>query len=356
MARIYGNSSSLNHLLYVLKQNNIREFSTLESIQTFKKTWKNSISQHQEQQKEKLLAEISQLKSDYTLLTNQYQEMISNQTKLLNEEKELIPSKIIQYSSSTKNPFKLLFYKIKLNQLSKRLDKLTHYFIDEVEKPFRHLSKKIKNLERDVTYRETNFETLISKRSQNYTNRINLINRILDDNYTLISGTIGEQQVTEELKKLPDTFTVINDLQMSFNRPICNRKENDKILSIQVDHLVVGPSGVFLLETKNWSEKSLQNLNLFSPVKQIRRANFALFTLLNSSVSSGSLRLSSHHWGKKKIAIRSVLLMTNAKPKEQFQFVKVLSLKEIVNYISYFEETFSSKEVETIVNYVIRQR
>ncbi|MHA1552643.1 MAG: hypothetical protein ACTSQC_11940, partial [Candidatus Heimdallarchaeaceae archaeon] len=64
MVRIYGNSSTLNPLLYILKQNNIREFSTLESIQTFKKTWKNSISQHQEQQKEKLLAEICQLKSD----------------------------------------------------------------------------------------------------------------------------------------------------------------------------------------------------------------------------------------------------------------------------------------------------
>lgn len=354
MARINGSSSSLNYLLELLEENGIREFSTLESILDFRKTWKDSIIQHQEQQKEKLQVEINQIKSDFNLLSTQYKLMIIDRTKLLNEEKVQLPSQIVYYSSSTKNPFKFLFYKLKRNQSSKRLDRLTHNFNDELVKPFRHLSDKVKNLERDAAYHEANFDHLVSSRSQTYIDRINFINRILDEKNTLISGAIGEQQVTKELGKLPAAFTIFNDLQMSFNPPIYNKNENDRILSIQVDHLVIGPSGVFLLETKNWSEKSLQNLNLFSPVKQIRRANFALFTLLNSSVSSGSLRLSSHHWGKKKIAIRSVLLMTNAKPKEQFQFVKVLSIKEIVNYISYFEETFSSKEVETIANFVMR--
>ena len=38
-----------------------------------------------------------------------------------------------------------------------------------------------------------------------------------------------------------------------------------EIKSIQIDHILVTNSGIFLIETKNWSEKSLNNPSLRSP-------------------------------------------------------------------------------------------
>lgn len=357
MVQIYRNSGSLNNLLQRLRQNGINNFSTLESILDFKKAWKSLIKQHQEEQKEKLLNEIEQIKSNHNSRLNQYQQLILDKTKKLKEEKEQLPSLIVQYSVNTKNPFKYIYNKIKLYHTSKRLDSLTNSFTDEVEKPFRNRNKEIKKLEQAVIYRETNFDQLVTKHSKDYTERINHIKHTLDDNYTFLAGAIGEQEAINELAKLPDSFVLINDFQKSFSHSdnIKYKEEEKHTYYIQVDHLIIGPPGIFLVETKNWSKESLQNLNLSSPVQQVKRANFALFTYLNRSVSNNSLRLGLHHWGKKKITLRSILLMTNAKPKEQFQFVKVLHLKEIVNFILYFEDTFSSKEVERITNFILRR-
>jgi hypothetical protein len=50
-------------------------------------------------------------------------------------------------------------------------------------------------------------------------------------------GAAGEKSVAHTLSKLPDEFRVVNDVQT----PIGN-----------LDHVVIGPTGVFVIETKNW--------------------------------------------------------------------------------------------------------
>lgn len=52
-------------------------------------------------------------------------------------------------------------------------------------------------------------------------------------------GLVGEQTVAGELEKLPNNYYVINDIIVYNN----NRKA-------QIDHVVVGPTGVFAIETK----------------------------------------------------------------------------------------------------------
>ena len=53
------------------------------------------------------------------------------------------------------------------------------------------------------------------------------------------AGYTGEAQVANLLEDLPDDFHVFHDV-----------KHRD--LAGNIDHLVVGPTGVFVLETKNW--------------------------------------------------------------------------------------------------------
>jgi hypothetical protein len=50
-------------------------------------------------------------------------------------------------------------------------------------------------------------------------------------------GAAGERSVAHTLSKLPEEFRVVNDVQT----PAGN-----------LDHVVIGPTGVFVIETKNW--------------------------------------------------------------------------------------------------------
>ncbi|MFX0088006.1 MAG: hypothetical protein ACFFAU_20300, partial [Candidatus Hodarchaeota archaeon] len=54
---------------------------------------------------------------------------------------------------------------------------------------------------------------------------------------------------------------------------------------------------------------------------------------------------------RKKISVKSILLMTNAIPSHQAQYVKILSLDRLISYITYFDEIWSEKEITKIVKF-----
>jgi len=165
---------------------------------------------------------------------------------------------------------------------------------------------------------------------------------------------LGEQKVAKVLETLSNEYFLINDFVVSFSPAIYNRQENDYIQSIQIDHILVGPSGIFIIETKNWSEQSLKNLSLRSPVEQIKRTSFALFYLLNNEISQYHIRLEQHHWGDKKIPIKNLIVFTNTKPNEEFQYVKVLTTNELLSYVNYFKPIFSYDETKKIADKILK--
>lgn len=63
---------------------------------------------------------------------------------------------------------------------------------------------------------------------------------VLKESRNWYRGATGEQIVGAELELLPDSYHVFHDLKMSVNTP-----EN-------LDHTVIGPTGIFVVETKNW--------------------------------------------------------------------------------------------------------
>ena len=197
----------------------------------------------------------------------------------------------------------------------------------------------------------TNRDAHISQRSAKSSQELEDTKTVIDSLYNLIAGAIGENAVMREVQKLPDSFHLFNDFSVEFDPPIYNKKEDDRIYSIQVDHLLVSEAGIFILETKNWGKQSLKSIDLRSPVKQIRRSSYALFVLLNSR-SRHNINLESHHWGRKQIPIKNLIVMTGAKPKEEFNHVKVLSLKELNGYVTYFEPVFSGDEIESLCDYL----
>ncbi len=76
------------------------------------------------------------------------------------------------------------------------------------------------------------------------------------------------------------------------------------------------------------------------------------FALLNGGITRNNLHIDQHHWGKRKIPIRNLIVLTNVKPNEAFQYVKIVTLNELLSYVKYFKHTFSAIETQEIADYL----
>ena len=105
---------------------------------------------------------------------------------------------------------------------------------------------------------------------------------------------------------------------------------------------------MFNIETKYWSQKSVQSLDLRSPVAQIRLTGKALWRDLNRAVANKQIRVKGHHWGERSIQVRNILAMVGAMPKTEFQYVKMMAVNRLKGYLEYFEPALNGSEVESI--------
>jgi hypothetical protein len=92
---------------------------------------------------------------------------------------------------------------------------------------------------------------------------------VIDNQNRFIYGALGEQKVVKALENLSLKYILFKDFSDSFSPAIYNEQENNYTKSVHIDHILIAPSGIFPVETKNWSEKSLANLSLISPVPHI---------------------------------------------------------------------------------------
>ena len=103
------------------------------------------------------------------------------------------------------------------------------------------------------------------------------------------------------------------------------------------------------------SQDSINNIDLFSPVKQLLRSSFAIFVILNDAIKYGGLSLFTQHWGAQKISPRNIILMIHNKPHQDFQYVNILTLPEIRNHITFGENKFSVDQVDQLVRFFSQQ-
>ena len=129
---------------------------------------------------------------------------------------------------------------------------------------------------------------------------IRQIKKLNRDKAKMIAGIKGEKDVQYALKWLPEEYVVINNVNLAAHN----------LESQQIDHLVVGPNGIFHLETKNingailitskgeWSIlKASQNRvireNIESPYQQIERHEAVLNKIVAQHFKKGKIPLVS---------------------------------------------------------------
>jgi len=333
MCKVHNTVGSLTTIKTHLLQNKIDDFNSINELLSFRNNYATArqqiISKHEiliTEERNNLNAEILQLENDISKKKSEVQQTLQSEIETLrrkfNELADSPKSFIQEFTSGFKQIF--LSIKIKYREL---------FFNSIVSSANKANVQILENKYHRLHSIDSNFDGAVHESLGSTLGDLDRKKRVIDEINNFIYGAIGEQKVVKELEHLSDDYILINNFSYTFTQPIYNRQERQSIKSIQLDHLLISPSGIFIIETKNWSNASLNNLNLYSPVDQIKRANYALFKLLSRNVN---LNL-SHHWGERKIPIRNLIVLINQKPQQEFQYVKILTLHELLGYVEYFK-------------------
>lgn len=344
MARIYGTIESLKSLKSELEDNGISRFNSVKGINDF-------LSNYNSEKLTILKNASDKLEKEYFETSNILKQRIQNKAERINLETEKIDNqisalktKIDSINSKDANFLKNLISSVRLYFIKNQ----SNYFVKNrtklINSSVKNITRSIENDEIFIKEYETEKQNLIEKRAKSEIEKIEYTRNVLENSRNLISGAIGENLVVKEIKKLSDDYALINDFNLSFSRPIFYKKHNQRIYSVQIDHLLISKAGIFIIETKNWSKSSVNTISLRSPIEQIERSNFALYVYISENIT-----LNEHHWGEQRIPIRNLIVMINNKPTAQFKYVSIKLLRELNDYIKYFEPVLTQKQLKRII-------
>lgn len=354
MCKVYNTIGCLTTLENHLKQHNIHDLKSLNNIIEFQNSYLTYRQQIILQHEGLIEKERTEIQLDLKHLDDLIERRKLNVKEELNKRIEKLRQKLSNLTTYlTTNQFQRFIKILKQWYYKYQIQYNENNYDSRVNKSIKELTDLQQHKNNRYQFIISHFDDAVKQSCKQPLTELDRKKGIIDELSPFIAGAIGEQSVVKELEKLPDDYYLINDFSISFSKPIYNRQEKDYIKSIQIDHILIAPSGIFLIETKNWSTESLNNISLRSPIQQIERTSFALYKLLKIDMTNYQLHLEKHHWGDKKIPIRKLVVLTHSKPKEEFQHVKILTLSELLGYVKYFKPAFSNIEIQRITDYLL---
>jgi hypothetical protein len=354
MCRVFNTIGCLNVIQQHLVSNNLDEFTSLDELIIFQKDYhfkeQQIISDHTlliQQEKTTLERDIANLTETTSSTKLKLKERLQQRLDNLNQQIEHLAIPDSRIVSNLKDYWVNLVIWIKIWFSQGHFHFKTIILTWQSNKL---LSKKTNRF----NYITTHFNEALKHSSSSESISLQRKNSVIKEINKSIYGALGEQKVVNVLENLSDDYVLINDFTCSFDPPIYNTQDKGYIKSIQIDHILISPAGIFIIETKNWSKYSFEKLYLFSPVQQVKRTNYALYKIITTDMRKSNWDFTRKHWGDRKIPIRNVVIFTNEKPTEEFQFVKILGLNQVLGYIKYFKPCFSSKETQVIADFLLK--
>lgn len=217
----------------------------------------------------------------------------------------------------------------KINKITRRIHLLHKRYKKcqkGAERKFSSQQKTLENFQKDC-------EIAVQNKIRESENKVMLLKTILSS--PEYAGAVAEIDLIKKLASLPDNFYVINNVKLSLDKAI--RFDDAWLKTAQIDHLVITPAGMFVIEVKNWSSEFIENGDFFNPYEQVKRASYLCYKLIGERYN---------------IKARSILAHTgNIPEKPKGSYVKVLSISEVKSYILWFkEQVISDYDINTIAN------
>jgi len=349
LARVFGVPGSEKELIEQLHSQGIHSFRSLDEIEIHLKNKDSAIQDRRKLEAERILMEIKQLRQEHKDLRTMIRKRKAERTILLKEEKKMLERKLSVSPIPTRNPLLIIYRKFIAWKDRRRLSILEEHFSKEVKRPFKRMEGDLLALGQHIQYLVNNEEEEIQKRLAPQLDDMKRIDRALSNAGNWLSGARGEGKVVDELSRLPDSYIVVNDVCLQLKPPM--QTSEGRRFSCQIDHVVIGPSGVYSVETKNWNPKSINNPDLKSPVEQARFSGKALWRQLKQAVNMGHIAVQ----GKGGLSVTNVLAMTGTMlPDTPHQYVHVLPANGLRALIQCPRLRLCKSEIESIAMWLQR--
>lgn len=151
-----------------------------------------------------------------------------------------------------------------------------------------------------------------------------------------MAGATAELDIISRLELLPDSYFVFNDVRLKANRKI--RFDGNYLQSAQVDHLVLGPTGVFTIETKCWSRATAEKGSHHDPFDQAARAGYLCYDLLKQKFGTTRVHSLIAHLGS----------LPAAPADTKVQTVRPENLRSLITDWGYGRQELSPERIQQL--------
>jgi len=321
MAKIIGTSGAWKSICLVLNQVNLkpeRPSEIFEFLETAKKEYalaKTKATQDIQNEIESLKNGVNQLETSLEVDIHNCQAEIFAEIELVQLALQMLQDgaglirKIINYSKVKKHKEKLL-------QLKNKYKNCPQIF-----------QKRIYLAQKALEETQKNRNSLIEDKCRATEYNVNLLQAIVSS--PDLAGAIAELELIESLRTLPDNYYVVSDVKLEINKAI--HFDGEWLRSAQIDHVIVAPSGIFVIEVKNWSKKFMQDGDYFDSYQQVKRSSYLCYKLIGEEYN---------------LKTRSIIAHKGSVPEKPLDsHAKVLKIGEVKGYISWFKEKNANDQV-----------
>jgi hypothetical protein len=323
MAKIHGISGSTRYLLKGTKPIHEKKIATLGEITQFHTNYDTILAEAELTATKRQDDLIRSLSGDEARIDNQLQEGLARRT-------EEVDVHIREMETNRKNAGGFL----------PRLKYQMYYWIavslrsHRINRPFLGIRWELHNVRSLKNSTITYKPQVIRNACKNITDT----RKFLIENDSFLIGAKGEEHVIEVLAQLPDEYHILNDVNLYFPKYIYWRERKEYIQTCQIDHIVVGLTGIFLLETKNWKTSDIGK-KADDLKHQVRRASYALWYYLKDDYRGKMPR------------VRSVVVsLHGSEPGQRIdKYIDVLSPNRLCRYIMTREQILSEEAVHKLV-------
>ena len=331
MAHIHRNSGSTQHLINGTRSINGKKLATLDEIQHFYDHYDEILTVTQttiaRQQDELIL----NLGNDESRLDQQLHDAIIRKTNEVDENIDDL-NRMITFE---KRFFTRTGYRLRHWIAVTLRDRHIHG-------PCTGIANELRTVRERKNHHINNKQSVIQKECYNITSSY----EFLKTNETFLIGAYGEEAVINAISCLPDEYHILNDVNLHFQNAIHWRERDEYIKNCQIDHIVVGPTGIFLIETKNWKPSDIE-LKSDKLKYQGRRSSLALWYFLKD-----------FYWRNEWPKIRNVIVSMNGSPsgRRPDKYIDIVTPYQLCGYITSRKNALSDDAIHKLVGIISRSQ
>lgn len=167
--------------------------------------------------------------------------------------------------------------------------------------------------------------------------------QFLQKNSSYFVGAKAEQAVISVLSTLPDEYHIMSGVDLRRFDTAYWWKKKDEIRFQQIDPVVIGPTGLFLIGTKNWSGADIE-LKTGDIKRQVKVATHALWVYMKDE----------YRFYERNPKIRCVIVSTLGSHRDLRidKDIDVITLNRLTEYITGREKILTPMNVERLTHVI----